>query len=211
MDYLSPRWASSALVVIDLQRDFLDDGVSAIPGTTAVVPAVARLVEGFRQAGRPIAHVIRLYVPGGSDVDLARRDAIERGAEVVAPGSPGSQVAPGVLPDGVQLDPVVLLAGEGQAVGEREVVFFKPRWSAFFRTGLEDWLRSEASDTVVVAGCKLPNCPRASLFDASERDFRAVVVEDAVSQASEERLADLARIGVQVSTVDSVVKALATV
>lgn len=50
--------------------------------------------------------------------------------------------------------------------------------------------------TVVVAGCNLPNCPRATLFDASERDFRTVLVADAVSQASDERMADLRGIGV---------------
>jgi nicotinamidase-related amidase len=50
----------------------------------------------------------------------------------------------------------------------------------------------------VVAGCNLPNCPRATLFEASERDFRTVIVSDAVSQASPERLADLAGIGVSV-------------
>jgi nicotinamidase-related amidase len=52
-------------------------------------------------------------------------------------------------------------------------------------------------DTVVVAGCNLPNCPRATLFEAGERDFRTVLAVDAVSQASPERLADLAGIGVR--------------
>lgn len=88
---------------------------------------------------------------------------------------------------------------------------FKPRWSAFHRTQLEQWLRGEGCDTVLVAGCNLPNCPRATLFDASERDFRTALATDAVSQISDERLADLARIGVRHYSTADVVAALSTV
>ena len=61
---------------------------------------------------------------------------------------------------------------------------------------------------MLVAGCNLPNCPRATLFDATERDFRAGVVTDAVSQVAPDRLADLAQIGVQQVTVDEVLQHL---
>jgi nicotinamidase-related amidase len=199
-DYTNPHWAAAALVVVDLQRDFLDGGASPIPGTTAVVPNVATLAAAFRHAGRPIAHVVRLYEPGGSDVDPPRRRAIEEGVRIVAPGSVGAQVPDGILPNSVRLDAAVLLARQMQFIGDREVVLFKPRWSGFYRTGLEAWLRQGGCDTVVVAGCNLPNCPRATLFDASERDFRAVLVTDAVSETTEERLADLERIGVHLYT-----------
>lgn len=196
-DYTAPHWDATALVVVDLQRDFLDEGMSAVPGTTAVVPNVVALVEAFRETGRPVVHVVRLYEPGGSDVDLPRRQAVEDGARIVAPGSWGAEPAEGVLPDGIRLDPGLLGAGHLQQVGDREVILFKPRWSAFHRTRLEDWLHGQNCDTVLVAGCNLPNCPRATLFDASERDFRAVLVTDAVSQTSEERTADLERLGVR--------------
>ncbi|EKF22582.1 isochorismatase family protein [Mycolicibacterium hassiacum DSM 44199] len=207
-DYTTPNWAASALVVVDLQRDFLDGGAAAVPGTSAVVPRVAALTAAFRAAGRPIAHIVRLYRPGGSDVDLPRRRHIEQGGRVVAPGSDGAQIPAEVLPAPVSLDSERLLAGREQTVGAREVVLFKPRWSAFHRTRLEDWLRDQGCDTVVVAGCNLPNCPRATLFDASERDFRAVLVVDAVSQTSPERLADLERIGVRLADTGTVRRAL---
>lgn len=207
-DYLSPHWSRAALVVIDLQQDFLDGGVMAIPGTSEVVGNIAALAEVFRARGRPIAHIVRLYPPGGSDVDLLRRDAIERGAQVAAPGSAGSEIPAEVLPDGVRLDPVALLSGAVQPVGPREVVFYKPRWSAFHRTGLEAWLRQQGCDTVIVAGCNLPNCPRATLFDASERDFRAALVRDAVSQVTDDRIADLEGIGVRIVNLSNAVVAL---
>ena len=207
-DYITPRWDRSALVVIDLQRDFLDDGQAAIHGTTDVVPNVVSLVKAFRRAGRPVIHIVRLYPPGRSDVDLLRRDMIEAGAEVAAPETGGSQVAEGVLPQGFRLDAELLLAGKTQTVGPCEIVLFKPRWSAFHRTDLESLLHRQDCDTVVVAGCNLPNCPRATLFDASERDFRTVLVTDAVSQTSSERLTDLERIGVNLNTTADVLASL---
>lgn len=206
MDYTSPHWASAALVVIDVQNDFLDGGAMPVPGTTAVLEQLGTLVDAFRAAGRPVVHVVRFYQPGGSDVDLPRRAVVEQGARLAAPGSPGSQVPERLL--GVELDADVLLAGGLQQVGEREVVLFKPRWSAFHRTGLEAWLAEQGCDTVVVAGCNLPNCPRATLFDASERDLRAALVADAVSMTSEERLADLRRIGVELVSTAEVTAAL---
>lgn len=205
-DYTAPHWAGAALVVVDLQRDFLDDGASPIPGTTAVVSNVAAVADAFRLAGLPIAHVVRLYSPGGSDVDPPRRHVIETGVRIVAPDSDGAQIAEGVAPNPVRLDAPLLLSGGMQHVGDREVVLFKPRWSGFYRTGLQEWLDQEGCDTVVVAGCNLPNCPRATLFDASERDLRAVLVTDAVSQTSDERLADLERIGVHLHTTETVTR-----
>lgn len=208
MDYTEPLWDSSALLLIDVQQDFLDEAPHTIAGTSAVLPQLAELVTAYRTAERPIVHVVRLYEPGGSDVDPPRRDAVEAGMRCVAPGSPGSQLAPAVLGErGAELDPTTLLAGRPQYLAEREIVLFKPRWGAFHRTGLERLLRDWDVSTTVVAGCNLPNCPRATLFEASERDFRTALVNDAVSQCSGERLADLAGIGVRLCTTAEVTAA----
>jgi nicotinamidase-related amidase len=200
-DYTRPHWHSSALVVVDLQRAFLDDGDCSVPGTSGVLPNAATLTAAFRRADRPVVHVVRLYPPGKSDVDLVRRAAIEKGASFLAPGSRGSQVPSALLPAPMALDADALLDGQHQDVGPREWILFKPRWSAFYRTPLEGILRRGGCDTIVVAGCNLPNCPRATLIDASERDFRTVLVRDAVSQTTDERLADLSAIGVHVLTI----------
>ncbi len=209
-DYTGPHWDRSALVVIDVQNDFLDGGAATIDGTSAVLPAVADVVTAFRAAGRPIAHLIRLYPPGGSDVDPPRRDAVERGARVVAPGSRGAQIPGDLLGRHVDLDADLLLSGQPQRLADAEVIMFKPRWSGFHRTRLEAWLTGHGCDTVVVAGCNLPNCPRATLFDASERDFRAVLVADAISRSSDERIGDLRGIGVTVVRSSDVRAALAS-
>ena len=62
---------------------------------------------------------------------------------------------------------------------------------------------------MVVAGRNLPNRPRATLFDASVRDFRTALVSDAVSGATEERVADLAGTGIQIVITAGVLDALA--
>ncbi|MEN3538177.1 isochorismatase family cysteine hydrolase [Microbispora sp. ZYX-F-249] len=171
-EYTSPEFSRSALLTIDLQRDF----VAGIAGTAEALPAVRRLTHAFRQAGRPIVHIVRLYLPDGSNADLCRRTL--RGT--VNPHSPGSRLADGLAPGSV-LDPDLLLAGHAQEVGPDEHILYKPRWSAFFRTRLLEHLAERAVSTVVVAGCNYPNCPRSTLVDATERDLRTVAVRDALS------------------------------
>ena len=209
VDYTSPEWARSALLVIDMQNDFvLSDGASPVPGTAEILDRLAGLVDAFRRAGRPVVHVIRLYPPGSADVDPPRRGSVEAGARFVAPGTLGAAIPTAVLAAPVDLEPDTLLAGELQPLGPDEVVMYKPRWSAFHRTVLDTWLRARDVTTVVVAGCNLPNCPRATLFDASSHDYRAVLVPDATSQVTAARLDDLALIGVRVMPATEVAGAL---
>jgi nicotinamidase-related amidase len=204
----APHWDRSALLTIDLQHDFLSDGAFAVPGTSEVLPAVSGVVAAFRRAARPVVHVVRLYLADGSNADLSRRARIRAGASIARPGTPGAQLAGGLLDAGVELDADALLRGELQPVGPDEHVLFKPRWNAFFGTPLDQWLRARGVDTVVVAGCNYPNCPRGTLFGASERDYRAVVVPDAVSGWTGTAEAELAGIGVHAVPAAEVAAAL---
>jgi nicotinamidase-related amidase len=207
-DHIGLHFDRAALLVVDMQFDFID-GAMTVPGTAWVVPAVAEVAGAFRRAGQPVVHVIRYYPPGGSDVDSVRRSVIESGARIAAPGTPGSLI-PGELTGGgvVDLDHVGLLRGEMQDLGAGQVVLYKPRWSAFHRTRLHQWLTAAGVDSVVVAGCNLANCPRATLFDASAYDYRTGIVVDAVSGTTGERLDDLTLIGVNLLTTGQVVAAL---
>ncbi|GHE82023.1 hypothetical protein GCM10017786_10870 [Amycolatopsis deserti] len=54
-----------------------------VPGTGQIVPAVARLTRAFRDARRPVAHMVRLYLPDGSNADICRRSLIASGARLV--------------------------------------------------------------------------------------------------------------------------------
>ena len=196
-DYVAPHWDSAALITIDVQADTLDGQPLEIPGTSAALPAMAALAQAFRGAGRPIVHIVRLYRPDGSNVDLPRREAVESGIEMLAPGSAGSEIAEGLAGGGrLELDADALLEGRTQQVGPNEVVIYKPRWGAFFKTALEDHLRGLGVSTLVFCGCNFPNCPRTSIYEASERDFRIVLAEDAISGLYDRGRDELRGIGV---------------
>lgn len=208
-DHLSPDWRRSALVMIDVQNDFVEAaGALPVPGTADRIPAMAEVARTYREAGLPIVHVVRYYPAGSSDVDLPRRAAVENGARIANPGAHGADIVAALLPAPTTLDPDRLLGGGFQSITADEVVMYKPRWSAFHRTGLDGWLRERGVTTVVVAGCNLPNCPRATLFDASNRDYRTALVADATSQVTPERLADLRLIGVAATTVRELAEAV---
>ena len=206
---LAPDFASVALVTIDTQRDTLDGQPFEVPGTSAALPEMRRLAAAFRAAGRPIVHVVRLYRPDGSNVDLCRRRAVADGARLVLAGSPGAELASDLVPASApRLDTELLLAGGIQHAGPGEVVIYKPRWGAFFQTPLEAHLRALGVSTLVFAGCNFPNCPRTSIYEASERDFRLVLVEDAISGLYERGKDELRTIGVVLMRTAELVTAL---
>jgi nicotinamidase-related amidase len=208
---LEPQFDSAALVIIDTQRDVLDDGGLPIAGTSAALPAMRRLLAAFREAERPIVHVIRIYEQDGSNADLCRRELLRDGAAILIRDASGSQIAPELLPDpGPQLDSALLLGGGVQQLAALEVAIFKPRWGAFYRTPLEGHLRQHGVSTIVFAGCNFPNCPRTSIYEASERDFRVVLARDAISGLYERGERELAGIGVQLMSSQEVGAALRT-
>ena len=134
--YTDPNWANSALITIDVQRDFaLAAAPAYIVGTMEVVPVLQRLVRAFREADRPIVHVVRLYRPDGSNVDVCRRQALEEGVSLaVRPGSDGAELVDELKPSPeVRLETEPLLHGEMQGIGEKEWVMYKPRWEPFTR------------------------------------------------------------------------------
>ncbi len=158
-----------------------------------------RLVEMVRSENQPIVHVVRLYEQDGSNIDRCRREQIVSGAELVQPCTDGAELVKELKPSAnVRLDTGQLLQGEFQNVGSREWIMYKPRWSAFYRTELDDFLTTRSVDTVVVCGCNFPNCPRTTIYEASERYYRLVFVSDATSGVYRRGLDELDNIGVMV-------------
>lgn len=186
-----------ALITIDTQQDTLDGQPLEIPGTSDVVPNIASLCAAFRVAGRPIVHIVRLYKADASNAELCRRELVLAGTPVLRPGTAGRSLALGILPsDFEELDDDALLVGGIQRLGENEFAIYKPRWGAFFRTPLSDHLGDLQVDSLVFAGCNFPNCPRTSIYEASERDYRVALVEDAVSGLYERGRSEMRNIGV---------------
>jgi nicotinamidase-related amidase len=200
-DYTRPDFRSMALITIDMQNDFLKGQPFEIPGTSEILPQMRELVETFRRARRPVIHVVRLYKPDGSNADLCRRSLVEQGATIVCPGTSGAELAPPLLPaQETKLNTDMLLSGTLQPLGQDEWAIYKPRWGAFFGTSLEQHLLSLGVASLAFAGCNFPNCPRTSIYEASERDFRIVLVEDAISGLYDRGREELKDIGVVLMT-----------
>ena len=204
-----PEYDRAALITIDVQNDTLDDGSFEVPGTSTILPQIHQLCRTFRAAGRPIIHVIRIYTPDAHDAERCRRRALLSGERILLKGSPGRRPAEALLPtQGVHIDDALLMSGSIQSIGPAEALVFKPRWGAFYRTPLETHLRDQAVSTLVFCGCNYPNCPRTSIFQASERDFRITAVVDAISGMTQSDIEGLEQIGVTCATSEAVCRRL---
>jgi len=73
---------------------------------------------------------------------------------------------------------------------------------------LDEYLRGARVDTLVFAGCNFPNCPRTSIYEASERDYRVVLVEDAVSGLYDRGRREMLDVGVSVLSTGEVIAAV---
>lgn len=210
-DYTEPDFSTSALLTIDTQNDFsLPGAVAEIAGTADIIPKMQELVEIYRDKGLPIIHVVRLYLADGSNVDLCRRSTVEGGLQIVHPGTDGAELADALKPSSEErVDAERLLQGALQRVGTGEWIMYKPRWGAFYQTPLEAHLKRLGVTTLVVTGCNFPNCPRTTVYEASERDYRVVLVSDAVSGLYDRGRAELEGIGVRLRTVGEVLQCLA--
>jgi nicotinamidase-related amidase len=200
--YTKPQFDSSALITIDTQNDFtLDNAPVFISGTIEVIPNMVRLLAIYRALQWPIIHVVRLYLGDGSNAELCRREVIETGTQIVAPESDGAELVQELKPDkAVRLNSSELLSGNFQTIGLNEFIMYKSRWGAFYQTGLETFLSELNINTLIFTGCNFPNCPRSSIYEASERDYRIVLVKDAMSKLYKEGESEIRNIGVALLT-----------
>jgi nicotinamidase-related amidase len=205
--HTTPDFNSVALITIDTQRDTLDGQPLEIPGTSAILPNMTRLLAAFRAAGRPIVHIVRIYQRDGSNVDRCRRAAIENGCAMFLADSPGAEIASALLPVAeVRLDSRQLLSGGIQPIAEHEVVIYKPRWGAFYNTPLQSHLQRLGVSTLVFTGCNFPNCPRTSVYEASQHDYRVALATDAISGLYQRGIVEMRNIGVALFTTDELLQ-----
>ena len=167
----------TALLVIDMQRDFLDPrgyaakaGLNIVPLQSAIAP-VRRLLDAARVAGMMIVHTREGHVPDLSDCPpykLARsRNA---GAEIGSPGPLGRLLIRGE-PGHDFIDELQPAAGE--------IVIDKPGYSAFAHTDLDHRLRVRDIDTLLLSGITTEVCVSSTLRDAIDRGYRCITVSDA--------------------------------
>lgn len=182
----------SALLVIDMQRFFLDPSSPTFTcGGLAVLPTVTALVASFRNAGRPVVFTRHVHHP--EDLDSGIMGWWWEGKCVE--GSRESEIHPDLTP----------LPGEK--------VVLKHRYSAFYNTDLETVLRCLGVGDLVVTGVMTNLCCESSARDAYYRDYRVFFLADGTATINEEMhvasLMNLAYGFAFVTTADSVAAQLA--
>ena len=204
-EYIRPQKDHVALITLSAQRDYiLPSSPIRASGLSRAIPAMSKLVQGFRDRLAPVYHSIRLYKTDGSNVDLCRRSAVEEGLRIFMPGSLGAELVDEIQPEGaeVRINPDILFDGKLQTIGDNEAIFYRPRWGAFHDTPLEEELRGRGVNTLVLCGFSFTTATRATIYEASARDFRVIVVPDALCNATEQGLRELGRMGVYLMDTD---------
>ncbi|MEO8037748.1 MAG: isochorismatase family cysteine hydrolase [Betaproteobacteria bacterium] len=172
---------STALLVIDMQRDFLDPqgyaakaGLDISPLRTAI-PGVARLLGAARAAGLLIVHTREANAPDLSDVPPEFLAATQRsGAPVGSAGPLGRLLIRG--------EPGAGIVGE-LAPLTGEIVIDKPGFSAFEGTALGSMLIARGIRTLVICGITTEVCVSSTLRTAIDRGYRCLTVRDACASA----------------------------
>jgi acyl-CoA reductase-like NAD-dependent aldehyde dehydrogenase/nicotinamidase-related amidase len=148
-----------ALVLVDVQNDFLERPDLAPPRET-LVAAAARLLAGARERGVPVVHVHTLVRSDGGD---AMPHWARRGVRACRRGTAGA------------LPPAELAPRAGEAVVEKR--FYSP----FGVPAMDEALRALGADTLIVAGLYLHGCVRAAILDGYERGYEILVDDEAVA------------------------------
>jgi nicotinamidase-related amidase len=169
---LSPQ--SAALVVVDMQNDFVRVGAPLeVPDARATIPVQQRLVEAFRAAQRPVVFTRFLAGP--------ERTLMWNWSPAIAPPIcccwPGFRRTYGDA--GEELDCTAVVDELAPLPGEPQVE--KYGYNAFHRTNLTDILRARRANTVVLTGTVTQICVEDTARGALHEGFQVVVVSDAVS------------------------------
>ncbi|MDH3250805.1 MAG: isochorismatase family protein [Acidimicrobiia bacterium] len=160
-----------ALIIVDMQRDFVDVAGSATcaPMAQERLAAIQQLLVAARGAGIAVFHTQGLVQPDLSDVGLWKGRAKREGRCQVI-GTRGAEIVPELAP---------LLT---------EQVVEKTRPSGFFGTDLHLRLQALGIDTLLLAGASMSGCVRATAVDGFSHDYRVSVVRDCVVDRSEQVL-----------------------
>jgi ureidoacrylate peracid hydrolase len=172
---LALRPASTALLVIDMQRGFVDEGEAMeVPAAREAVPRIRELVALFRAKGRPVVFTEFVYSEAAPLLVGALHPEHRRASPGAARGfgRPSSSCH--------EEDPSVTTV-PGLAPNADELVIRKRWYDAFAGTPLAGALRARGIDTLVVTGTMTDVCVLATVVGAFNHEFRITVVEDAVS------------------------------
>lgn len=169
------EFARSALVIIDMQRDFVEPGGfgetlgNDVSRLQAIVPACREVLRAWREAGGRVVHTRESHLPDLSDCPPAKRlrghpslrigDAGPMG-RILVRGEPGNQIIPALAP----------VAGE--------LVVDKPGKGAFYGTQLHRNLQDAGVTHLVFMGVTTEVCVQTSMREANDRGYDCLLLED---------------------------------
>jgi nicotinamidase-related amidase len=170
------RLGSCALVIIDLQIDFMETGgwADAIGLDTSllapVTPVIAELLARFRQLDLPIVYTREGYRP-----DLADCPAAKRGRHAPRVGDPGPKGR--YMITGEPCNDII------PALKPRagEIVIDKPGAGAFYATLLDQILRLRGLNQLFVTGVTADVCVNTTVREANDRGYDCILIEDATA------------------------------
>ena len=187
--------ATTALVVIDMQRDFMEPGGfgetlgNDVSQLRRVIAPTEALLRACRAAGLMIIHTREGHLPDLSDCPPAKLNRGEPSRRIGAPGPMGR----------------ILIRGEhGQdiidelAPADGELVIDKPGKGAFYNTSFGDVLAARGIRSLVVTGVTTEVCVHTTVREANDRGYECLVLSDCVgSYFPEFQEAGLAMIAAQ--------------
>lgn len=167
---------SLALVIIDMQRDFLEPGGfgdalgNDVSRLQAIVPALHNLLTAFRDLGLPVIHTLECHQADLSDCPPSKQ---QRGGDgglkigdkgpmgrILVMGEPGNAIIPELAP----------IPGE--------IVIHKPGKGAFYNTFLEDALMDQDITHLLITGVTTEVCVQTTMREANDRGYECLMVED---------------------------------
>lgn len=185
----------TAVVVIDMQRDFVEPGGfgetlgNDVSRLTAIVPTVASLLALARAQGWTVVHTRESHDATLADCPPAKRT---RGAPTLRIGDVGPMGR--ILVRGEPGNAIV----EALAPIDGEIVIDKPGKGAFYATALGDILRLKGITHLIFAGVTTEVCVQTSMREANDRGYDCLLIEDATeSYFPEFKAAALAMITAQ--------------
>jgi nicotinamidase-related amidase len=168
-------WSKTALVIIDMQRDFMEPGGfgeslgNDVSQLARAVNPIVSILGAARNAGILVIHTREGHLPDLSDAPPAK---IERGAPSLRIGDPGPMGR-------------ILIRGEaGHDIipslhpRDGEIVIDKPGKGAFYATELGDLLQKYSIENLLVCGVTTEVCVNTTVREANDRGYRCVVVSD---------------------------------
>jgi len=167
---------SLGLIIIDMQRDFVEPGGfgaslgNDVSRLGAIVPTVAQLLAGFRRAGLPVIHTRECHRPDLSDLPDAKRDRGTPNLRIGEPGPMGRLLVAGEV--GAEIIPEL-------APMPSETVLDKPGKGAFCRTNFEALLQERGLRHLIFAGVTTEVCVQTTMREANDRGYDCLLATDA--------------------------------